>query len=89
MKNEFHPMWKRPNQVKNETFSETVIVYELDHETKKVIDSDLGFYNFEKETWNVLGDFSMNLWCWTEIPNPTDFMQDKDWEVVLHEGFQS
>lgn len=88
-KNEFHPMWKKPEPSGDEDgYSKTVIVYELDHDTKKVVDSDLGFYNFETEKWNVLGDFSMNLWCWTEIPNPTNFMQDKDWVVELHEGFQ-
>jgi hypothetical protein len=89
MKNDFHPMWKKPEASGDEDgYSKTVIVYELDHDTKKVIDSDLGYYNFETETWHVLGDFSMHLWCWTEIPNPTNFMQDKDWVVELHKGFQ-
>lgn len=84
-KNEFHPMWKKPEPSgDNDGYSKTVIVYELDHDTKKVVDSDLGYYNFEKETWNVLGDFSLKLCCWTEIPNPTQFMQDKDWEEILN-----
>jgi len=87
MKNEFHPMWKKPNQVKDEHFSETVIVYELDHDTKEVQASDLGFYNFDTCEWMILGDMSMKLWCWTEIPNPSEFMKDKDWVVELHNGY--
>lgn len=88
MKNDFHPMWKKPPQVKDEHFSETVIVYDLDHDTKEVEASDLGFYNFDTEEWMILGDLSMKLCCWTEIPNPTSFMQDKDWVVELHMGYR-
>ena len=87
MKNDFYPMWKKPLQVKDELFSETVIVYDIDHDTKEVIASDFGFYNFDTEDWQILGDFSMKLCCWTEIPNPTQFMQDKDWVVVFHKGY--
>lgn len=88
MENKYHPMWKKPPQVKGEPFSETVIVYELDHDTKKVECSDFGFFNFDTQEWMILGDCSMHLWCWTEIPNPTEFMQDKDWQVELHTGYR-
>ena len=72
----------------HENNSITVIVYELDIETKEILDVDFGYYNFLDDEWHVLGDFSMMLMCWTEIPEPTIFMEDKDWEVVAHKGYQ-
>ena len=45
---EFHPMFKKPKQVENEHFSETVIVYELDGGTKEIINFDLAYYDFEQ-----------------------------------------
>lgn len=84
--NQFYPMFKKPKQVKNEHFSETVIVYELDLGTKEIICFDFGFYNFDTGNWNVLGKDSLILYCWSEIPNPTNFMQNKNWAVDYHEG---
>lgn len=95
MKNEFHPMWKRPNQVKGETFSETVIVYgvdfdKIDLDDSKIDDAVLGWFDFEKQEWFVHSDDSVQLICWTEIPNPQEFMKDKfrSWQVAFHNGYQ-
>ena len=85
--NQFYPMSKKPKQVKNEHFSETVLIYELDLGTKEIVHFDLGYFDFETNKWNVLGNDSLILYCWAEIPNPTNFMQNKDWAVDYHEGF--
>ena len=83
----FHPMFKKPKQVENEHFSETVIVYELDEGTKKIVNFDLGYYDFEKNVWITFGNDSMILYCWTDISNPEEFMQKKDWPVEYNQGF--
>lgn len=87
--NGFHPMFKKPKQVENEHFSETVIVYELDLGSKEVTHFDLGYFDFETHKWRVLGNDSIILYCWSEIPNPTKFMQNKEWAVDYHEGFSN
>ena len=84
---EFHPMFKKPKQVENEHFSETVIVYELDLGTKEIVNFDLAFYNFDENEWITFGIDSMILSCWTELPNPSEFMQNKDWPVEYNKGF--
>ena len=83
----YHPMFKKPKQVENEHFSETVIVYELDGGTKEIVNFDLAYYDFEQNEWITLGFDSMVLYCWTEIPNPQEFMQNKDWPVEYNQGF--
>lgn len=89
MEHLYKPMWRKPKlSPDDENISVTVLVYELDFETKEVNDVDFGYYNFRTDEWHVLGDFSMMLMCWCEIPTPTVFMQGKDWEVVAHHGFQ-
>ena len=92
----YHPMWKRPNQSKDDiTFSETVIVYGVkfhkeDLDISEIDDSVMGYFNFEKQEWFVLCDESLKLICWTYVPNPQQFMKDKfrDWKVELHNGYR-
>lgn len=81
----FHPMWKKPNPSKDdERISEIVLVYEIDPVTEILVDKDLGYFNFEVSEWYVLGGFEMNLICWSEIPNPENFIKGKEWKVVNH-----
>lgn len=88
MENEFHPMWKKPKVSNDDSrFSKIVLVYELDFDTKKMINSDLGYFDFEEETWSKFGEDSMMLYCWKEIPDPSEFMKDKDWVIALHTGY--
>ncbi len=89
MEHLYKPMWKKPPpSPDDENNSVIVIVYELDMVTKEILDVDFGYYTYDDEEWHVLGDFSMMLMCWAEIPNPSVFMENKDWEVVAHKGYQ-
>lgn len=90
MKNVFNEMSVTPPpSIDSDTrYSQTVLVYEIEPTTKEVVDSDLGSYDFETKEWIVLGDFSMNLYCWCLIPNPTEFLQDKEWNFVTHKGYR-
>lgn len=65
MENKFRPMTEFPPIVEGEAHSQKVLLYHEDLD-----DSDLGFYDFEDKKWMVLGDFQMNLICWTAIPKP-------------------
>ena len=35
----------------------------------------------------VFENVSMILYCWTDIPNPEEFMQKKYWPVEYNQGF--
>jgi len=85
----FHPMWKKPKPSKDdETKSVTVLLYEINPVTKITTDKDLGYFDFESGEWSVLGDFSMELYCWTDIPDPSEFVKYKDWKIVYHKEFR-
>lgn len=89
MEHLYKPMWRKPPPSNDdENISITVIVYELDMETKEIVDVDFGYFNYDDGEWHIFGDFSMMLMCWCEIPNPTIFMENKDWEIVTPHGFQ-
>jgi hypothetical protein len=84
----FYPMFEKPKpSAHDETYSEKVIIYELNPLTKEVICSKIGFYSFITEQWIVTGNYSMKLYCWAEIKSPSKFMRNKEWEVVLHSGY--
>ena len=88
MEHLYKPMWRKPPPSSDDaSISITVIVYELEMDTKEIVDVDFGYFNYEDGEWHVLGDMSMVLMCWTEIPNPTIFMENRDWEPVTHSGF--
>lgn len=70
-----------PEQEKGETFSKTVLVFDLENDY-----SDHGFYDFEKKKWYILGDFQMKLNCWCEIPMPEDknaIINNQDFKPVM------
>jgi len=87
MELQFYPMSKKPDREQDEAFSETVIVYEVNLKTKEPIDAVMGYYNFDSENWSVLCDESLKLYCWAKIPNPKDFLQNKNWKTVKHIGY--
>ena len=66
-----------------EDFSVTVLVFSEDEPTH----AELGFYNFDTEAWSHFGDFSMMLICWCYLPDPTEFLKDKDFVAIEHEGY--
>lgn len=80
----FHPMWKKPNASDDdERISVMVLVYEVDPVTNIMTDKDLGYYDFESDNWSVLGGFEMELVCWSYIPDPCEFIKNKDWERII------
>lgn len=85
MAQQFYPMTEIPPQVDGEWFSETVLVYDRAEPTFAA----LGFYNFDTEMWSHFHEESMQLICWTFIPNPTEFVnQNPQLEWVRHTGYQ-
>ena len=76
----------KPKQKKNKHYSETVIVYELDLVTKEIKSCDFAYFNFETSKWNVIGTDTFFLHCWVEVPNPTIFMQNKEWPEDFNYG---
>lgn len=79
----FFKMQHFPPQQKDELFSETVLVFDESDNTF----CDLGYYDFEKSEWVVLGDMSMNLICWCHLPDPTEFIKTKNFKSVTHRGY--
>lgn len=75
----FNPMNIFPKKVEGEYFSKTVLVYDKDLD-----DVDLGFYNFDTQKWYVMGDFQMDLICWSYIPMPHE-LQLSDYQSYLTE----
>lgn len=85
----FHPMWKKPEKSEDDEMrSKLVLVYEVDPVTKIHTDKDFGYFCFDSNEWSVLGEFSLELYCWAEIPSPENFIKDKDWKTVLHKEFR-
>ncbi len=87
-KGEFRPMHELPNRAKDlkgnlEKFSVPVLVFS-EHDPSYF---EIGYYNFDTETWNHFGDVSIRLICWCEIPNPTEFAGNNKLSYVLHEGY--
>jgi len=72
-----------PDIEPGEKFSLTVIVYDKSDGL-----ADLGYYDFEKKQWFILGDFSMQLICWCYIPDPKKFIADNKLTSVLHNGYR-
>ena len=61
----FKPMSEFPEQVKNEHFSKTVLVYDEDLDFY-----DLGFYDYKMKKWIILGGMQMKLVCWNYVSIP-------------------
>lgn len=79
----FCKMQHFPDKVKNEEFSKTVLIFdENDNEF-----ADLGFYDFEKSEWVVLGDMSFKMICWCYLPNPSEFLKTKNYKSDTHRGY--
>lgn len=79
----FFKMQHFPEQEKGETFSKTVLVFDESENTF----CDLGYYDFEKSEWVVLGDMSMKLICWCYLPDPTEFLKTKNYKIETHRGY--
>lgn len=82
MEEVFFPMSHRPPVSKDDdTFSETVIVFDEDLD-----DFDMGYFSFEDDQWHIFGGFSMKLKCWKPVskPNPEQVQQFK---IELHSGY--
>ena len=78
----FHPMSHRPKPSEDvPAWSETVIVFEQDHDFE-----DFGYFDFEQDQWHVLGENSMKLICWCEIPTPPKDVT-KQFNAVKHNGY--
>lgn len=68
---EFYPMTDIPEKEQSvDNFSKTVIVYELDVNTKEMYDVALGYYNFNVKAWFLNGGEPMIAYCWTYMPVP-------------------
>lgn len=65
LKKLYRPMTEFPPITEGEQHSEVVLVFDEDLD-----DCDLGFYNFDTQKWDVLGDFQMKLICWRHIEKP-------------------
>ncbi len=84
MKTQFNSMkHKPPYSEDDESLSETVLVYDGDGNLW-----DLGFFSFHENEWHVLGDDSLDLICWTLLPNPNEFLKGKDLPIVQHVGYR-
>lgn len=83
MKTKFFKMQHFPDKEKGEEFSKTVLVFDEGDPNF----CDLGYYDFEKSEWHILGDMSMKLICWCYIPDPTEFIKTKNFKSVTHHGY--
>lgn len=80
---EFFPMSRRPKPSKDvPKWSETVLVYEKDHDFQ-----DFGYFDFEMDEWHILGSDSMKLICWCYIPMPSE-KTTKCFNPVTHFGYR-
>ena len=62
----FQSMNTYPKRDKTDrSFSQTVLVF-----NPKMDIVELGYYDFEDQIWQILGNSSMELQCWCEIPLP-------------------
>lgn len=84
MENIFYQMQHFPQPVKGENFSKTVLIFDEQDNTF----CDLGYYDFEKSEWHILGDMSFNMVCWCYIPNPAAFLKTKDFSSMKHYGYR-
>lgn len=79
----FFKMQHFPAKVKNEEFSKTVLIFDEDDNEF----ADLGYYDFEKSEWVVLGDMSFKMICWCYLPNPSEFLKTKNYKSDTHRGY--
>jgi hypothetical protein len=59
-----------------------VILYDEDLE-----DCDLGYYDFKNNEWVVMGDFSMKLKCWCNVPKPIK-NEVYNYKISYHRGYR-
>jgi len=77
-------MTELPRRVKNEQFSVSVLVYNVDDLTY----CEIGYYNFDTEIWSHFGEDCIELICWCYLPNPEEFVEhNKHIKPVKPEGY--
>lgn len=82
MNTDFYSMNVGPKPSKDDkSLSEMVLVFADDLE-----DCDMGFFDFEQNKWFIMGDFSMLLKCWCEIPKPSK-SDVFNYVTIEHEGY--
>lgn len=70
MNTEFFPITQFPEVSKDSPeFSVTVLIYDKLDDSDEIF-FDLGYYNFYKNTWEILGVLQMNIICWSYITLP-------------------
>lgn len=82
----FYPMSELPVPDKDdESFSETVLVY-----GNKRGFVELGYFDFEDESWYHFGSDSFLLKCWCYVPHPDPkHLNDQEWPLIKHQGYQN
>lgn len=79
----FYPMSELPVPDKDdESFSETVLVY-----GNKRGFVELGYFDFEDESWYHFGSDSFLLKCWCYVPKPGQHLLT-DWSLVKHKDYK-
>lgn len=78
----FHPMTEIPLADESDvTFSRTVIIYgEKQHFV------ELGYYDFEEETWSHFGRNNFSLKCWCYLPEPLGAIRNAEWKAISPKG---
>ncbi|MDP3443094.1 MAG: hypothetical protein Q8T08_09580 [Ignavibacteria bacterium] len=78
---EYFKMQQIPKRAKrfnvdDEEFSVSVLVFNAEDPTH----AEIGFYDFDTSKWSHLGDTEIEMICWCYMPDPTDFLKDKDFK---------
>lgn len=81
----FFPMTEIPPRSEDK-FSVIVTVYEDTGDYG--VYHDLGWYDFESSEWVISGNDSMNLVCWTLIPDAQEFIKNNDLPITKHRGYR-
>ena len=86
---QFYNMQRLPKVAKGingqpQEFSVPVLLFDKDDPTF----CEIGHYDFKNKTWTHFGEMSLKLICWCYIPNPTNFLKNKEFEYVIHEGYR-
>lgn len=63
-------------------FSKTVLIY---GEKKHFV--ELGYYDFEEDTWSHFGKNNFLLKCWCYVPEPSEVV-NREWEAFAPKGYK-
>ncbi|PZD76809.1 hypothetical protein DNG35_10655 [Mesonia sp. K7] len=79
-------MSKKPERDQNDlSFSRTVLVY-----SEQFDFIELGYFDFEDDSWYHFGADSFLLKCWCYVPHPDPkHLNDREWPLIKHQGYQN